>query len=335
MKLLSSLCLFVVYILLKKSEGKIVYLNGTEVYNGRPKAGNITIPSQRWISVFNPRNISNHSGLDSKPVSLTVHRKNDEEKVEENKKVEEIKKDEEIKNNEGEQTSNTNLTTRSARALGLFYLQRIMSGLHILALLAGIYLMIFVVEPVAVPQHLLSQHYYGLPWSAERSDIIKAKMPSILQEIPDNTLFQETEAQRKDSPYQVSDGNRFSKLSQKGNYSYMGSLDHVTTHLKRLDRLNSNSENKPAINRGPTFASENSHKQANNRTTIHTWHNWTPRQYSKQDTDNGKERRIPPTFQTIPTNKNILSESVNKEKKFNSRGSAVSIQLSKVNHKTD
>ncbi|KFM59400.1 hypothetical protein X975_13523, partial [Stegodyphus mimosarum] len=40
--------------------------------------------------------------------------------------------------------------------------------MHLLALLAGIYLMIFVVEPVAVPQQYLAQHYYGLPWSAQR-----------------------------------------------------------------------------------------------------------------------------------------------------------------------
>ncbi|XP_015915918.1 uncharacterized protein [Parasteatoda tepidariorum] len=157
MKLLSSLCLFVVYILLKKSEGKIVYLNGTEVYNGRPKAGNITIPSQRWISVFNPRNISNHSGLDSKPVSLTVHRKNDEEKVEENKKVEEIKKDEEIKNNEGEQTSNTNLTTRDTTVLSS--LRGIWSDLSpmltVLSTILGIFFMFVIMEsplsPLPVP----------------------------------------------------------------------------------------------------------------------------------------------------------------------------------------
>lgn len=40
--------------------------------------------------------------------------------------------------------------------------------MHLLALLAGIYLMIFVVEPVAVPNHYLSQHFYGLPWGADR-----------------------------------------------------------------------------------------------------------------------------------------------------------------------
>lgn len=28
--------------------------------------------------------------------------------------------------------------------------------------------MIFVVEPVAVPHHYLAQHYYGVPWSADR-----------------------------------------------------------------------------------------------------------------------------------------------------------------------
>lgn len=28
--------------------------------------------------------------------------------------------------------------------------------------------MIFVVEPVAVPNHYLAQHFYGLPWGADR-----------------------------------------------------------------------------------------------------------------------------------------------------------------------
>lgn len=39
--------------------------------------------------------------------------------------------------------------------------------MHLAALLAGIYLMIFVVEPVAIPHEYLAQHYYGVPWSAD------------------------------------------------------------------------------------------------------------------------------------------------------------------------
>lgn len=57
----------------------------------------------------------------------------------------------------------------SGRQLQLFYMQRLLNGLHLLALLGGIYLMIFVVEPVAVPQSYLAQHFYGLPWSNDVS----------------------------------------------------------------------------------------------------------------------------------------------------------------------
>lgn len=47
-----------------------------------------------------------------------------------------------------------------------------------LALLAGIYLMIFVMEPVAVPNHLISQHYFGIPWGPERrNNVFKTHVP--------------------------------------------------------------------------------------------------------------------------------------------------------------
>lgn len=61
---------------------KIVYLNGTEIFNGRLRSLNLTTAApQKWISVFNPRNISNHSGSNSKPYEDSVNRKNDEEEV--------------------------------------------------------------------------------------------------------------------------------------------------------------------------------------------------------------------------------------------------------------
>lgn len=70
--LLFTACLMVV-------NAKIVYLNGTEIFNGRLRSLNLTTAApQKWISVFNPRNISNHSGSNSKPYE---DRKNDEEEA--------------------------------------------------------------------------------------------------------------------------------------------------------------------------------------------------------------------------------------------------------------
>lgn len=65
-------------------EAKIVYLNGTEVIDDNPKTDNATTvaPAQKWFSVFNPRNISNHSGTKIKIDKVTLNRKNDAEEQE-------------------------------------------------------------------------------------------------------------------------------------------------------------------------------------------------------------------------------------------------------------
>ncbi|GFU49244.1 uncharacterized protein NPIL_11531 [Nephila pilipes] len=75
-------------------QAKIVFINGTEVYKGKLNDRNVTtkVPVQTWYSVFNPRNISNHSGF-----MTSVHRKSDadedEARIDEEKEPEVLQND--------------------------------------------------------------------------------------------------------------------------------------------------------------------------------------------------------------------------------------------------
>ncbi|GIZ03049.1 uncharacterized protein CEXT_344121 [Caerostris extrusa] len=82
-------------------QAKIVYINGTEVFKEKLNNQSTTTkaPLQPWFSVFNPKNISNHSGY-----LTSVHRKSDaEEKVTRND--EEIHHQQDVSRNETVATS--------------------------------------------------------------------------------------------------------------------------------------------------------------------------------------------------------------------------------------
>ncbi|GFR04773.1 uncharacterized protein TNCT_145441 [Trichonephila clavata] len=96
-KLVASFAVIGIYCLIE-IQAKIVIVNGTEAYKGKFSDRNITTkaPVQTWYSVFNPRNISNHSGF-----MTSVHRKDDEDEV----RIEEEKEPEVVLQNDSLATS--------------------------------------------------------------------------------------------------------------------------------------------------------------------------------------------------------------------------------------
>ncbi|KAG8198590.1 hypothetical protein JTE90_026488 [Oedothorax gibbosus] len=127
-------------------KGKIVYLNGTEVFKGFRSMNLTTTAPHKWISVFNPRNISNHSGSNSKPLEDIWQSENDEEEA----TVDEMDDTE-------DGSSETGMATRDTTVLSS--IRGIWSDLSpiltVLSTLIGIFLMFVIVEsplsPLPVP----------------------------------------------------------------------------------------------------------------------------------------------------------------------------------------
>ncbi|KAF8790449.1 hypothetical protein HNY73_005468 [Argiope bruennichi] len=133
---------------LVRIHAKIVYINGTEVFNEKISSHNVTTksPVRAWYSVFNPKNISNHSG------HLTiVHRKEDAEEKEVRKEVEKFQ------DHDQEESQNDTLATRDTTLLSS--LRGIWSDLSpmltVLSTFIGIFLMFILLEsplsPLPVP----------------------------------------------------------------------------------------------------------------------------------------------------------------------------------------
>ncbi|CAL1294400.1 unnamed protein product [Larinioides sclopetarius] len=127
---------------------KIVYMNGTEVFNEKAAIRNVTTkpPVRAWYGVFNPRNISNHSG------HLTnVQRKDITEEKEVRKEMEKFQ------DHNQEESQNDTLATRDTTLLSS--LRGIWSDLSpmltVLSTFIGIFLMFIILEsplsPLPVP----------------------------------------------------------------------------------------------------------------------------------------------------------------------------------------
>ncbi|GFR04777.1 uncharacterized protein TNCT_145461 [Trichonephila clavata] len=138
-----------------------------------------------------------------------------------------------------------------------------MNGLHLLALLAGIYLMIFVVEPVAVPNRLLSQHYFGVPWIPERSTYPLQYNPTLeVISASAQTHTDVIDLKRKD--FETSYEKRNSNTSHY----------HMDTISPSYPFLLSNYSEKPLS----LQAAHTKHKVAQtrgNKTSTYHWHRWS------------------------------------------------------------
>lgn len=79
------LCIFI-------AQAKIVYINGTEIADEKQKHVNETTPEPvtKWFSVFNPKNISNHSGSSKRSDLHPLDSKNEEKQQAENDKKEQM-----------------------------------------------------------------------------------------------------------------------------------------------------------------------------------------------------------------------------------------------------
>lgn len=79
------LCIFI-------AQAKIVYINGTEIAEENQKHVNETTPEPvtKWFSVFNPKNISNHSGNSKRSDLHPLDSKNEEKQQAENDKKEQM-----------------------------------------------------------------------------------------------------------------------------------------------------------------------------------------------------------------------------------------------------
>lgn len=96
-------CIFV-------AQAKIVYINGTEIADDNLKNVNETTPEPvtKWFSVFNPKNISNHSGNSKRSDLHPLDSKNEEKQQAENDEKEQA---EIILDDENYQSFNDTLAT--------------------------------------------------------------------------------------------------------------------------------------------------------------------------------------------------------------------------------
>ncbi|KAF8790450.1 hypothetical protein HNY73_005469 [Argiope bruennichi] len=140
--------------------------------------------------------------------------------------------------------------------------------------------MIFVVEPVAIPNRYLAQHYFGVPWLPERRTNPVQSNPALetiaatLQYLTEPTVLQ-----RKDS--------EVSQNKSQGNFYNMN------RSVPSYPFLLSNYSEKPlslqaAHSKSPVTVTKL------NRTTAHHWHHWSPptviRQIPKEIISNGTVR---------------------------------------------
>lgn len=110
MKLFSIQVYYFVLLCIFIAQAKIVYINGTEIADENPKHANETTPEPvtKWFSVFNPKNISNHSGNSKRSDLHPLDSQNEEEQQAENDKKEQM---ETILDEENYQSFNDTLAT--------------------------------------------------------------------------------------------------------------------------------------------------------------------------------------------------------------------------------
>ncbi|GFS36756.1 uncharacterized protein NPIL_559281 [Nephila pilipes] len=189
-----------------------------------------------------------------------------------------------------------------------------MNGLHLLALLAGIYLMIFVVEPVAVPNRLLSQHYFGVPWIPERRTNPLQYHPTL-----------EVIAASKQFPTDLSDLKRKDIESSHDNRISNIYLRHNDTISPSYPFLLSNYSEKPLSLQAAHTKRKVTPTTGNKSSTYH-WHRWSSNS-SQRSIHKGYKGTV--RWSTQHSGNDQISKS---EAKMKTMGSVKPIAISEILH---
>ncbi|KAG8198591.1 hypothetical protein JTE90_026489 [Oedothorax gibbosus] len=181
-------------------------------------------------------------------------------------------------------------------------------------------------EPVAVPNRVVQQHYFGLPWEHElRRNALGSPIQLVTEPFPGPSLKNNVEINEK---LKIHRKNSFDPTPQIKNTS-----DVITTYSPYRFLLSNYSQNvqtnKPTNNRASYLLNPH-RKQPTDRPNLHQWRNNSTTAssekitYSKQINVNTK---ITPISSVTLGNDRIISKHIGEEKAYASTGSAKSVDI--------